>query len=337
MLFVFFISSLWGTRAEVLQFNGTLSHGTFNLYNPKTIDLFEKSYTLNLVYCDHSSQANIRINDQRIAKLHPSETYELDSDYFIRVYSVTYQNAGGYENCDVQLSIFSNHIICGDNICSTSETCRSDACCDGKETNWGAACCNGNVVDVGHDTKNCGTCGNTCNESQYCTGGQCINSCGDGYCVPLEREVCALDCPWCGDGICNAEETYKSCLNDCPKPSVCGDRICDEKENCCQDCSCREKFQCLRNFCVPVLKCYSNSDCDVNETCVDENCTVEVIEIEKNNLSGSIDFPATQSQPAQEEETTNTSVVQNVEQDNSIFKLIKMWLLNLVGWKSWGG
>ena len=57
--------------------------------------------------------------------------------------------------------------------------------------------------------------------------------CGDGKCHPVQENVdnCEEDCsaqppvdPFCGDGICNGDETTESCLEDCPaepEPTEC--------------------------------------------------------------------------------------------------------------------
>jgi len=51
---------------------------------------------------------------------------------------------------------------CGDNECNRYETCNEDSCCDGKTTNF----------DI--DNKNCGVCGNVCNENYICEEGTCV-------------------------------------------------------------------------------------------------------------------------------------------------------------------
>lgn len=61
--------------------------------------------------------------------------------------------------------------------------------------------------------------------------------CGDGLCnIDETCYNCALDCgacPYCGDGICNNAETCSTCRQDCGKcPSYCGDGVCDEDESC---------------------------------------------------------------------------------------------------------
>lgn len=67
--------------------------------------------------------------------------------------------------------------------------------------------------------------------------------CGDGICNGNETYQTCADCPppttWCGDGICNGNETYQTCA-DCPPPATwCGDGICNGNEtfrNCRADC-----------------------------------------------------------------------------------------------------
>ncbi|NTX35221.1 hypothetical protein HUA78_12265 [Myxococcus sp. CA033] len=91
---------------------------------------------------------------------------------------------------------------------------------------------------------------------------ECENSCGDGYCGPLEDSwscswdcgaptvcgngtcdfgesegTCPADC-YCGDGWCNGESVY-SCPVDCGCPNPCGNGTCGAGEStatCPGDC-----------------------------------------------------------------------------------------------------
>lgn len=77
-------------------------------------------------------------------------------------------------------------------------------------------------------------------------GAKPVPVCGDGKCQKGEAESCPADCSTasvCGDQICNADETYDSCPEDCnpPSPSVCDNNgICNQNEdcmNCPHDCA----------------------------------------------------------------------------------------------------
>lgn len=50
---------------------------------------------------------------------------------------------------------------CGDNWCSSGETCERDSCCKGNRT------------DLERDRNNCGACGNVCNDKLVCINGLC--------------------------------------------------------------------------------------------------------------------------------------------------------------------
>ncbi len=61
--------------------------------------------------------------------------------------------------------------------------------------------------------------------------------------------------PWCGDGLCNGDESCQTCPDDCDEcPPDCGDDVCDEGETCADcpdDCG----------------ACCGNGQCDNGETC----------------------------------------------------------------------
>jgi hypothetical protein len=54
--------------------------------------------------------------------------------------------------------------------------------------------------------------------------------------------------PSCGDGKCDEKlgENWTNCKQDCPKPSVCGNGLCEPGENCencSQDCGfCSDEY-----------------------------------------------------------------------------------------------
>ena len=66
-----------------------------------------------------------------------------------------------------------------------------------------------------------------------------VTYCGDGLCNGNETyATCPTDCQsTCGNGVCDSGETHATCPSDCP--SVCGDGICDGGETsatCPVDC-----------------------------------------------------------------------------------------------------
>jgi len=66
-----------------------------------------------------------------------------------------------------------------------------------------------------------------------------VQGCGDSGSVEEEEED-----SWCGDGVCNPDESPSVCPEDCP--SVCGDGWCtgpdENHENCPADCGSCELF-----------------------------------------------------------------------------------------------
>ena len=64
-----------------------------------------------------------------------------------------------------------------------------------------------------------------------------------------------LGAPVCGNGVCEAGETYETCSSDCHKPSeapVCGNNVCETGENCGNclgDCPCASGYVCHQNVC----------------------------------------------------------------------------------------
>jgi len=98
----------------------------------------------------------------------------------------------------------------------------------------------------------------------------------DGYCDGIADGICDpdclsqptpkldSDCPVCGNNVCEQEETFNTCPQDCPT-QICGDGKCDQgetRENCCVDCGC-----------IGGMKC-QNGKCVKTEICGDEICSI---------------------------------------------------------------
>ena len=87
------------------------------------------------------------------------------------------------------------------------------------------------------------------NCARECPTPKGLTICGNDLCENGEQGICELDCPkeiFCGDKICNSNETYSSCPSDCDSQSVqpyCGDGSCNNDEtytSCPSDC---QEFQ----------------------------------------------------------------------------------------------
>jgi len=112
-----------------------------------------------------------------------------------------------------------------------------------------------------------------------CDEGACItlepSYCGDGVCDDNESYLtCPEDCELtsCGNGICEPElgENPDNCWEDCAPPtppeSYCGDGVCDEDENwayCQEDCS-----VCGDGFCSKT-ETPENCLLDCHDECID--------------------------------------------------------------------
>ena len=84
---------------------------------------------------------------------------------------------------------------------------------------------------------------------------------------------------FCGDGICESNESCSSCETDCGKcPPKCGDGVCESTETCecCAiDCgSCAPKPKCGDKVCNGTETCSScPGDCGVCPFCGDGKCS----------------------------------------------------------------
>ncbi len=152
---------------------------------------------------------------------------------------------------------------CGNGVCEpaageNSGNCTADCqeiCGDGNCSVYNLE----NCITCPADCPTCSSCGDGFCDSaapwpnkEWCLncGVDCNPCCGDGYCYGwIERCYSALNpnggcqadcglCPngvWCGNGVCDAGESYVNCPVDCKV--VCGDGACNELcSTCPQDC-----------------------------------------------------------------------------------------------------
>ena len=77
----------------------------------------------------------------------------------------------------------------------------------------------------------------------------CVTRCEDHACT--DEVVWLDDC--CGNGECEADETFDSCSLDCTE-TTCGDGVCEWPTetcmNCAYDCGCGAGLQCDGQQCV---------------------------------------------------------------------------------------
>ena len=108
-----------------------------------------------------------------------------------------------------------------------------------------------------------------CDDNNSCTIDNCT---GDPTkCLNKPITICET-----GDNCCPSNCSY-DLDQDCEKPAVCGDNVCEGNEtmeNCCEDCSCNSGYVCKNNICVTTLCGDDICEGDENKTncCVDCGC-----------------------------------------------------------------
>jgi hypothetical protein len=204
---------------------------------------------------------------------------------------------------------------CGNGVCDSGEntTCPSDCgivttCVESTCTAWsnkgcGAGTCTSTQL---YQVRNCTT---NCITSQCVADSSCINKCGNGVCDSGENVTCPADCgnvvacdestctAWknsgCALGTCNSTSMYqiRNCTTNCTTSRciynascgiICGNGICESKENvtCPSDCNginCNSNGKCDsgETKCIDCGYCETDFDC-ANLTfnkCVNNNCT----------------------------------------------------------------
>jgi hypothetical protein len=174
---------------------------------------------------------------------------------------------------------------CGDGVCAPSETdiCAKDCgsqCGDGV---CGAGEAPGEPPPDGAVScpVDCGVCGDgVCGyfelnhpelKEEFCWKEDCgTGSCGNGECNDDETfESCVVDCPVCGDGVClYIDGAKEDCPQDCVAP--CGDGTCGPGENpvdCPLDCG-----ACGDGVCSYYEILVVNCEKDCGEGCGDGVC-----------------------------------------------------------------
>ncbi|MEM2918269.1 MAG: hypothetical protein QXY62_02070, partial [Candidatus Altiarchaeota archaeon] len=121
----------------------------------------------------------------------------------------------------------------------------------------------------------------------------CPSGARDNYCDEIKDGICDPDCPRyadpdcitaiCGDGKCekDKDENYENCPEDCKKPIVCGNRICELAENfanCPKDCPSGERD----NYCDAQSDSKCDPDCErkLDRDCLCNNNAICEIEFE---------------------------------------------------------
>ena len=162
--------------------------------------------------------------------------------------------------------------------CSPSATTQDGGTQCGPGT---AIWCDSSCVDVQHDARNCGSCGNACAEGERCVQGTCALTCGSGLsrcgtlCVDLRANAnncnaCNHACPSgevCNQGAC--APTCQSDLTNCG--GGCVDLATDDFD--CGACgkTCNGGERCVAGQCEATcqLDWSACAEADGGTTCVD--------------------------------------------------------------------
>lgn len=152
--------------------------------------------------------------------------------------------------------------LCGNGQCVAKDLCGNGVCESPESIDACPADCAGSCGN--------GSCDKPYEDADSCAK-DCQSECGDGLCTgPELPSTCPGDCPAnCGNGTCDAGETRKNCVKDC---GFCGDKVCQPeetpaasvppdsgKESCPQDCI--------------VLTCTQDADCDDHLGCTTNTCS----------------------------------------------------------------
>ncbi|MCD6215720.1 MAG: hypothetical protein J7J92_01440 [Candidatus Aenigmarchaeota archaeon] len=149
-------------------------------------------------------------------------------------------------------SLVDNCATCG---CPSGQSCRTDGTCYTPRTGGGGG---GGYTTCTADWSctDWSECSPAGIQTRTCTD---LNNCGTTAGKPEETMTCTYTGTYCGDGICQADESCDLCPEDCgtcpTTPPVCGNGICEAGENtdiCCMDCGCATGFNCVDNACVAV-------------------------------------------------------------------------------------
>ena len=166
---------------------------------------------------------------------------------------------------------------CVDDDCCP-ETWIGDGLCDGEDQEWG---CDLTCYDWDG-----GDCAEPC-ENYTCWDGSCVDDmadCPDEPVVPEPTGVCiagenyagypAVTVSWdietaCGDGLCNGDEDYYNCPDDCNAPGECDDGYVPDcaDDDCCPESWIGDGFEdCEDQAWGCDLTCYDNDGGDCGGT-----------------------------------------------------------------------
>ncbi|MFA5188655.1 MAG: hypothetical protein WC460_04820 [Patescibacteria group bacterium] len=163
-------------------------------------------------------------------------------------------------------------------------------------------------------------------------GGVCGCSCCDGSalsatCAPYYPECNSAPVAYCGDYLCNNNETCNTCPKDCgscPAPvEYCGDGVCNNNETCllcskdCGSCPTPEQY-CGDGTCNNDETCLSCSkDCGLCPTASVKNNSVNVNAVNNNQENLNIPKQETNTLSTESDSTVPVSYSSNPSNSDS--------------------
>ena len=192
----------------------------------------------------------------------------------------------GFADCQDQA--YGADLTCYD--CDGGDCPESDPGCGGT-AECGDGYCNGDETEAScpEDCASSGSCSD-CEFDFTAYGSECCDTAWDEYginCADLEANY-SWDCsgcncpgdgdPECGDGVCNGDETYETCPDDCNAPGECDAGYVTDcvDDDCCPESWIGDGFEdCEDQAYGCDLTCYDNDggDCpDCENSCGDGAC-----------------------------------------------------------------
>lgn len=251
--------------AEQILISDKIEEGDTQTYN-----YLGNNYQIEMTFCSPNQGNKVRINGVLSPILYKDDLWEFNSNLKLKMGIERYEEPM-VTTCSFEIISFG----CGDEVCDAEEenNCPTDCelCgngkCDINENCEEDNCCNGESINFQNDKNNCGNCGNKCSTYEKCENSECIKYCGNGICDNDETcRTCTEECS------CESDE---ECINDICTSEYCGDGKCNNNENCGScliDCKCNENYNCTNSLCISINKCSNSIECNDNNSSTIDSC-----------------------------------------------------------------
>ncbi|MBQ9396825.1 MAG: hypothetical protein IJU23_15090 [Proteobacteria bacterium] len=160
--------------------------------------------------------------------------------------------------------------------CGEGQVCTGGKCVATQETcKEGQKQCSGSCVNIKSDPKNCGDCGNKCEDVESCKDGECKQGCGEGY--TLIDGHCYntnIDSEHCGKTLAKCEQN-QYCGTDTDDVVKC---LCNIGFHDCDgdaDNGCESDVECAYACKAGEKSCGANLCCTESESCCGSSCCAE--------------------------------------------------------------